>query len=292
MIPRVWSNGVASMPLSTEGTPMLAYSDAATLDGHIQRALDKSYRGGNLWGTTLLGPGASLTLASTGVAFNVNANCETSAGGRLQCGHGDYPTFSSGNAPLLTTIQRQFTFSEMFSNLYGNLGLVPWPAVTGNLNWVWYNNVPEASIYSGTDTTLFTNGAAIIPLTRVHDLSNLSLVTVSFLVNSGRNNLPTRFPGANLFQYDPFLNVLTSISGGWNYFNNTGGLPGYKNGGGSNSIVIHPNALAGGVAIDVSKYAYFLAVLDEDYGADSGLFVPNFFTGFGTAVEVSDLHFQ
>ena len=291
MIPRIWSLGTPSMPLSSIGTPMLTYTDAASLDANMQRALNKSYVGDTMYGTMTLGAGGKISLDSDFVIFDVNADSTSVTGGRWQCGHGDFV----GVSPDLV-FKHYFSFAELFGNTKGSgfvgNGGIPWPILVSLASqWLWYMD-PGGSAYPGNVTGQTPNSAAVIPLTRMYDRTDVSDVTVSFVVSSSRTTggLPTRYPAINVYQYDPFLNVLTSITaGGWNYFPTQASMTAYKNGGNANTI---DASLSLVTSTDVSKYLYVLAVLDEDYGADFATNNPNEFTGVGLAVNVSDLHFQ
>jgi hypothetical protein len=283
-ISRVWSNGVVSMPIvatgPNAGQPYLASADAAALDANEQIAVSKDASTCSIFGTVTLGAGGSISLDSSTSSFVVGASSSTSTGGRLQCGHGDFPVLS----PAIDVF-RFVSFGEMFSNQNGfpsplwNIN----PLVT-NLNWQWYLD-PSGSIRGGTSILQIPNSAAVIPLTRLHNGAAFPTLDVYFLVGT-RTTRPTRYPGINILQYDPFLNVTTSLSGGWVYFPAAGSTAAYENGGTPNII----RASIGTSAVNVGQYLYFLALLDEDYGGSTD--PANEFTGFYTGVSTATLAFQ
>ena len=283
---RVWPNGVASMYAPT-GSPQLQSQEIAVIDQNLQAGLDKSFKGGIAYGTITLGAGGKISLDSPGTPgsqFIVSGSGATTAtGGRIKCGNGDYPLRDVG-----VIIVRFSSMAEMFSNISG-IQSIFWPTPPATiLNWKWYLN-PSGSIYSGTNSATSPNGVAIVPLTRLSNGQNFTQVTVKFLVSSsGRGGAypPGRFPGINVLQYDPFLNVTASLSG-WVYFTNPGSLAAYQNGGNANLLT----AGAGGT-VNVAKYLYFLALLDEDYAGDVIALSANEFLGVQLLTTSSDLQPQ
>lgn len=226
-IPRTWPNGVRSFPLSPASTPMLASSDLAVLDGALQSALDKSVNGDTIYAPITIGTGASIRLVSptSSVASGAN-NITTTSGGRAVCGHGDWPTFETPQ-----TFEHFVSVMEQFSNLSESVpaGLFP---ITG-VNWEWFLGLAASQMsspYGGTYEGQTPDSGAIIPVTRMHDGAVVSAVTAYFSVSPGRSGLPGRYPGINLWQFDPFLNVLTSLTGGWKFFPTASTLGAYCNG--------------------------------------------------------------
>jgi hypothetical protein len=281
-IPRVWGLGQPSMLISPIGTPMLTYADAASLDANVQRTLDKSYVGGTMSGLMTLNAGG-ISLDSSGVIYNVQT-ATTTSGGRLQW---DFPIFSTN------TVVRSTSLAEMFVPAMADLTGVPWPiAISSNNQFIWFSNGSVGAPWCGTYNTLYPNGMAVVPLTRMHDGASILSFSMEFIVNAGRSFMPVRFPGFNVLQYDPFFNKLTSISNGWNYLTPPANAPAY--------IAANPNVVTastitfptGQNAVDVSKYLYFAAILDEDYYLDAGNFVPNLFTNFTTSSVATSFRFQ
>lgn len=291
-ITRVWPNGVSSMPLAANGNPMLASADAAALDAALQQAADKGAAPQNIYGQWATAPGASFTFDSATSTFFVNGNSPTQTGGRLQCGHGDYPVVN----PSLN-LAKNVAMAEMMSNVDGFAaanGPVSafWPIPPGLISWFWFLD-PSGSAYAGTYNAQIANSAAILPLTRIHDGSTLTSVVAEFIVSSSRTVLPGRFPAINVLQYDPFLNVTTSLSGpnvmsGWTSYPTPGSLAAYKNSGAPIAIT----ATISPVVLDVSKYLYFVALLDEDYASEVASDAPNEWLGVQLHVTAADLHFQ
>jgi hypothetical protein len=274
---RIWANGVSSMPVSAvTGNPYLASADLSLLDGNFQSALDKSYLGDTQYGAITLGAGGKVSLDSPTSKFVVNANSTTSTGGRFQCGHGDFPVLSPGISVIpFFSLGEMLGTQDLFSSF--------WPISQGALNFTWYLD-PVGSMHGGTNLLWTKNSAAVIPITRSHDGVVISGFTLKFTVSAGRTNLPVRYPGLNVFQYDPFLNTFTSITGGWNYFPTAGSLAGYKNGGIANFFTAPCTS-----TMNVGKYLYFATILDDDYdseapGTDWNEFVCLRAEAFGTPV--------
>ena len=292
-LPRIWSRGVASMPVSASGSPMLSSANAAALDAAFQQSLDKGAAGSSVYGVLALAPGASITLDSPTSSFFVNNNASTSSGGRFQCGHGDYPVVTP---PL--SLAKNVAMTEMMSNIGGNgsfslANSAIWPVPIGTqINWKWFLD-PSGSAYGGTYNLQIANSAAVLPLTRIHDGATLTSVTAKFIVSSSRTVLPGRYPAINVLQYDPFLNVTTSLSGatinaGWVSFAAPANIATYKNSGAPNTLT----ATISSMTPNVGKYLYFLALLDEDYASEVATNAPNEWLGAQIHVTASDLHFQ
>jgi hypothetical protein len=291
---RKWPQGVSSMPVSPRGTPMLASADIAGVDGNIQAALDKTYAGGTCYGALTLGPGGKISLDSSTSSL-VSRNSTTSTGGRFQCGHGDFPVLS----PELT-INHYFSFGEMFSDAQGSSAQtqVQWPYSPPSFKW---SQVVDASLGwgmaggSGASGTLPTAySAALIPFTRTHDGGQAAAVSVSFVVSSLRTNLPSdgKYPGINVFQYDPFLNVTTSLTGQWIFLTAPANLAHYKSPTGSGNL---PQTLVASLPFtpaDVGQYLYFVAIIDESYAGNATTQAWNTFQAVTASVTASTLQFQ
>lgn len=275
------------MPISADATPMLTSADAAALDASLQRALDKGAAQSSKFGQLAIASGASITFDSPTSSFLVTANSFTETGGRLQCGHGDFPIVS----PALT-LAKNVAMAEMFSNLSG-VASPFWPIAAATvLNWKWFLD-PSGSAYGGTYNTQVANSAAILPLTRIHDGATLTSVTATFIVSSSRTVLPGRYPAIHVLQYDPFLNVTTSLSGanfnaGWTFFGNPtppANIAAYK---GLQTLT----ATISSMTPNVGRCLYYLALLDEDYASEVATNAPNEWLGAQIHVSAADLHFQ
>ena len=284
---RVWPNGVASMNAPT-GKPQLYSSEVAAIDQNVTAALDKSTSGGTAYGTVVLGAGGKISLDSPSSQFILSGTgAVTSAGGRVKCGNNDFPLRDS---PV--NVIRSSSLGEMLSNLSG-INSVFWPSPPATtLSWKWYVD-SSGSIYSGTNAAKAPNGAAIIPLTRVSDGQTFFSLSVSFLVSSARTAFPPgRFPGINVFQYDPFLNVTTSISStGWTYLAAPADLAHYKSPTGSGNL---PQTLSVSInkPTNDAKYLYFLALLDEDYAGEAVALSANQFIDVQLLTVSQNLQFQ
>jgi hypothetical protein len=267
---------------SPSGSPQLESQEIAAIDQNMQAALDKSFKGGTAYGTITLGAGGKVSLDSPSSQFVVSGTGATTAtGGRIKCGNNDFPVRS---APV--NVRSFVSAAEMFSNLNG-FDSAFWPAGVSP-TWKWYVD-PAGSIYAGTNAAKTPNGAAIIPLTRLSDGQSFVDVQVNFLVsasNRGGAYPPGRFPGARTFRYDPFLNVTTPLSD-WTYFTAPVSLIAYQNGGNANLLTV---AATG--TIEVSKYLYFVAILDEDYAGDVVALSANEFAGVQPLTTSVDLRFQ
>lgn len=271
----VWAHGQGSMPSSASGSPELTSADAAKLDSNIQQCVDKSKNGDQIIGLVRVSYGAKLLLESSTASVNSNnQNIVTASGGRVQCGHGDVPQFVPGTPLARVPL---FSVYEQFDNP-GKFTAIPWPVPdTVTLNWQWFSKGPNGSpfsgTYDGTNSSQIANGAAVIPITRVHDGSVIDSVTVYFQVNAGRGTLPTRYPSFNLFRFDPLLGITTSLTG-WTAFVLSAPvtIAHYR------GVKVF-SATSIGSTVDVSKYLYFLSLLDEDYVGEGGAHVPNEFCG-------------
>lgn len=219
--------------------------------------------------------------AATATASILGA--QTGTGGRFQCGHGDFPIISGNWQHFLNA-------GEMFSCL-SKIVQIAWPIPTNTLNWIWALD-PGGSIYSGTATATLAFGAAIVPLTRIYDGAVNPTFDVFFLVGAGagRTTLPTdgKYPAVAVFQYDPFLNIVTCISSGWNYFPTPATLADYQNSGAANFIQVTCP-----VTVNVDQYLYFLAILDESYdGENLATIAANQWTGIGISYDPTSMRFQ
>ena len=275
---RVWPNGVASMPVSAKGTPQLNSADLAAIDQNEQQALDK-YVGGTVFGTVTLGAGGKISLDGSASFLTLGGTSTTSSGGRWQCGHGDFPS----GLFLTLTMTNYFGVDEMFQNsiTYAPGAQVPFPAHATPLNWEWYIQ-PSSGFgqpYSGTIASTIPYGAAFVPITRAPDGGILTSVSVPFLVSSARTILPSdgNYPGVAIFQYDPFLNILTNLNAtptldGFTYVSTPANLAHYYSPTGSgNSPQTITVTMPASYTVNVGKYCYFVVILDESYASETSL---------------------
>lgn len=291
-IPRVWSSGIVSMPLGGTSMPILDSADAAALDANLQSAADKSAAGGAFYATVTLGPAGVISLDTSTSSFAVTSDSESLTGGRFVCGNGgDFPIFtgSLGAASPVTSLQHWISAGELCWSLGpATVSNGFWPILsTQSLNWIWSID-PSGSFYSGTATSLIPNGAAMIPITRMHDGATAINLSLWFKVSASRTGLPTgRYPGVAVVKHDPFLNQWSYVTAGWVQFATPANLAAYK---GMQELTVS----LGSVVVDLTKYAYYACLLDEDYGADAagGASLANEFVGFYVSTSVNDMRFQ
>lgn len=290
-IPRVWSSGIVSMPLGGTSMPILDSADAAALDANLQRAADKSAAGGAFYATVSLGPAGVISLDTSTSSFAVTSNSESLTGGRFVCGNGgDFPIFtgSLGVASPVTSLVHWVSFGEMCWSLGpATVSNGFWPILsTQALGWIWSLD-PSGSFYSGTATNLIPNGAAVIPITRMHDGATAINLSLSFKVSASRTSTPARYPSIAVVKHDPFLNEWSYVTTGWVQFATPANLAAYK---GMQELTVS----LGSVVVDLSIYVYYILALDEDYGADAagGASLANEFVGFFISTSVNDMRFQ
>jgi hypothetical protein len=299
-IPRVWPNGVGSMPVDGSGRPILASSDAASLDASVQRALDKSSAGGTTQVELRL-DGGGLSLDSPTSQLLFEAEVQFSGDAALLCGNDDFPVTQVAAEYMTSCLE------VMGSSLSPSLQAPAAPNPIFGTNPYWYVN-SAGQLVAGTQypTTGYAvtldGGYLMLPVTRIHDGASLSGsgvygFGVYFAVNPARTTLPTRYPQMNVFRYDPYQNELISIIGGWGSFPppfpNT--IAQYISNGGE------PNSWAFAVTnpdpVDLSRYLYFVAIYDEDYGGDTSpdyrnMALGNTYLGAVVPFQVPDLRFS
>lgn len=305
-IPRVWANGVSSMP-TINGSPYFSGADACALDGHEQRALDKTALASQTaTGSITIGPGGSISLDSSSASLQLaNGFAFTQFGGYLLCGDDDFYVFS---APRTRTVSTALTEARFDLVDFSSLHDIPGFSLRTDLfpggvtpTWSWYVDNFAIEMTPGTHDNgaggapPYANAALFLPLDRIHDGSEATAVSVSFLVYGSRSVLPARFPGLNLFRIDPFYGSIASITGGWVYFPTPANLAAYKNGAtGSGYTTSGTNVVSAALteAVDASRYVYLLGVLDEDYGSDASTAKCNAFTTASVTSVASGLRFQ
>lgn len=294
-ISRVWPNGVASMPTDANGNPILSHTDAASLDTNLQKAVDKSVGGGAITGQIVIQPSGVLSLDSPTSSVVITNNgatqgvASTVAGGQIICGDNDFPVIPSRTHTVLTN------FTEFLGNRSGSTGSprgisnskIFSVAVQG---WEWFIN------YSGVTglSPAAPRTGMIVPLTRAHDGAVLTSLSAYFAVNTGRTVRPAaanQYPSINVFRFDPLLGTLTSMrtDSQFVYFPAAATLAAYVNSGTPQAVTLTTQTAN---AIDLSRYVYFLALIDEDYGASVDMALPNAWATFSTLHTTSSFQFQ